>query len=205
MYIISNRFKNTIYLCWLKVRRSLHKKKPYSKKKLLIFIFWQRQYSNRIVWGQYRKCCIISFIVHEISFRDVSLVPSVTKSGIHRHLQAENILLCDFFALEHQNCAHCGAFQHVNLQCLRKEDEDWFNQLNEKRFGASLSGYVFSIILYHLVTELFNKEAKGTSGLFHCSFSTNIDLVNSWVNSVHMIYIPSLKLLKDSNYISKPL
>ena len=70
------------------------------------------------------KCCSISFIEQKISFRDVSLVPSVTESDIHRHLQAENMLLCNFFALDHQNYAHYGAFQHVNLQSLRKEDED---------------------------------------------------------------------------------
>ena len=111
MYIISNRFKNTIYLCWLKVRRSLHKKKPYSKKKLLIFIFWQWQYSDRIVWGQYRKCCSISFIVHEISFRDVSLVPSVTKSGIHRHLQAEKYCYVTFL---HWNIKIVHIVEHFN-------------------------------------------------------------------------------------------
>ena len=99
---------------------------------------------------------------------------------------------------------HYGAFQHVNLQFLRKEDKDSFKELNEKRFGASLTGYVFSAILNDLATELFNKETKGTSGLFRCTFSTNTDSVNSWVNSVHNIYIPCLKLLKDSNYISKP-
>ena len=41
---------------------------------------------------------------------DVSLVPSVTESDIERHLQAENILLCEFFALDHQIYAHYGAF-----------------------------------------------------------------------------------------------
>ena len=108
------------------------------------------------------------------------------------------------FWLDHRNYVHYGAFQHVNLQSLRKEDEDWFNELNEKRFGASLTGYVFSTILNDLVTELFNKETKGTSAPFRCSFSTNIDSVKSWINLVHFIYIPCLKLLKDSNYISKP-
>ena len=139
----------------------------------------------------------------KISFSGVSLVPSVTERDIHRYPQAANILLCFFFALDHQNYSHYGAFQHVNLQSLRKKDEDWFNELNEKRFSASFTGYVFSTIVNDLVTELFIKERKGTSGPFLCSFSTNIDSVNSWVNLVHKIYIPCLKLLKDSNYISK--
>ena len=67
------------------------------------------------------------FIVHKISFKAVSVLPSVTESDIERHLQAENILFCESFALEQQNYAHYRAFQHVNLQSLRKEDKEKFN------------------------------------------------------------------------------
>ena len=52
------------------------------------------------------------------------MFPSFTKSDIEGYLQAENVLICEFFALECQNYAHYGAFQYVNLQFLRKEDED---------------------------------------------------------------------------------
>ena len=90
--------------------------------------------------------------------------------------------------MDHQNYVRYGAFQHVNLQSLRKENKEEFNELKEKRFGASLTGDVFSTIHGDLVTELFNKDTKGTSGPFRCSFSINIDSVNIWVNMIH-IYI----------------
>ena len=45
----------------------------------------------------------------------LSLVSFVRESDIERHLQAENILICESFALEHQNYARHGKFQHVNL------------------------------------------------------------------------------------------
>ena len=69
----------------------------------------------------------------------------------------------------------------MNLQSLRKENKEQFNELKEKRFGASLTGDVFSTIHGDLRTELFNKETKGTSGLFRCGFSTNIDSVNTYL------------------------
>ena len=63
--------------------------------------------------------------------KSVSLVPSATESDIEHHLQTENILFCESFALDHQNYphSHYGAFQHVNLQSLRKENEERFNEL----------------------------------------------------------------------------
>ena len=62
-----------------------------------------------------------------------------------------------------------GALQLVNLQSLRKEDKEQFNELKEKGFGASLTGDVFSTIHSDLVTELFNRETKGT---FRCGLLT---------------------------------
>ena len=88
--------------------------------------------------------------------------------------------------MDHQNYAGYGAFQHVNLQSLRKENKEQFNELKEKGFGASLTGDVFSKIHGDLVTELFNKETKGTSGPFRCGLSTNIDSVNTWINTIHI-------------------
>ena len=93
----------------------------------------------------------------------LSLVLSVRESDIERHLQAENIINCESFALQ-------------------------------KRFGASLTGDVFSTVLGDLVTGFFNKETKGTSGPFHCGFSTNIDSVNTWVNTIHIHTIPKVAL-----------
>ena len=124
-------------------------------------------------------------MVHKINF-NVSLVPSVIQSPIERHLQAENILFCESFAYDHQNDAHYGAFQHVNLQSLTKDDEERFNKPKENESDSCLTEYVFSTIHCDLVTELFNKETKGSSGPFHCGFSTNSNSVNTWVNTIHI-------------------
>ena len=67
-----------------------------------------------------------------------------------------------------------------------KEDEERFNELKEKGFGASFTGYVFSRIYNDLVTRLINEETSDTSGPFCCGFSTNIDSVNTWVNRIHI-------------------
>ena len=74
----------------------------------------------------------------------------------------------------------------MNLHSLRKEDEEQFNELKEKEFGSRFSEYVFSAFYHDLVTELFNKETKDTCGLFRWVFSTNIDSVNTWVNTIHI-------------------
>ena len=116
----------------------------------------------------------------------LSLVSFVTESDIQRHLQVENILICESFALNHQNYACYGSFQLVNLYSLTNEKKEQFNELKEKGFGASLTGDVFSTIHGDLVTKLFNKETKGTSGPFRCSFSTNTDSVNTWVDTIHI-------------------
>ena len=74
----------------------------------------------------------------------------------------------------------------MNLHSLRKEDEEQFIELKEKEFGSRFSEYVFSAFYHDLVTELFNKETKDTCGLFRWVFSTNIDSVNTWVNTIHI-------------------
>ena len=69
--------------------------------------------------------------------------------------------------------------------------------------GASFTRCVFSTIHSDLVTKLFNEEIKDTSDPFRCGFSTNIDSVDTWlIQSIDMSW---LKMLKDSNYILKPL
>ena len=49
-------------------------------------------------------------------------------------------------------------------------------------------GDVFSKVHGDLVTQLvtFNKEKKGTSALFRSGFSANINIVNTWVNTIHI-------------------
>ena len=52
------------------------------------------------------------------------------------------------------------------MQSLSKEDAEQFIELKDIGFGSRFTGYVFSSIFSDLVAELFNKEAKDTSGPF---------------------------------------
>ena len=70
-----------------------------------------------------------------------------------------------------------------------------FNELKENGSGAGLTGDVFSTTHGDLVIELFKNKTKGTSDSFHYSFSTNINSVNTWVNTIYIQYISCLKLL----------
>ena len=86
------------------------------------------------------------------------LVSSVRESDIERYLQAENILICGSFAFDHQNYSSYGAFQEVNLQSLRKKDEEWFNELKEKGYSTSLTGDVFPVVYSELATRYLIKR-----------------------------------------------
>ena len=54
----------------------------------------------------------------------------------------------------------------MNVRSFRKAEKEQFNELKEKRLDSRFTGSIFSAIHGKLVTELFNKETKGTSGLF---------------------------------------
>ena len=58
--------------------------------------------------------------------------------------------------MDHQNYAHYGAFHHVNLQSLRKEDEERFNELKERGSGASLSGWSSEIQIRFFLDQHFH-------------------------------------------------
>ena len=45
---------------------------------------------------------------------------------------------------------------------------------------------MFLSIYGDLIPEIFNKETKGISGSFRKGFSTDIDIVSTWVNTIHI-------------------
>ena len=63
--------------------------------------------------------------------------------------------------------------------------------------GTSITGESFSSIHGDLVTELFNRETKGTSGPFRSGFSTNIEAVNTWVNTIYIHGMLRVALRKE--------
>ena len=71
------------------------------------------------------------------------------------------------------------------LEKRSNKDHPAIHKLSDKGFGASISGEKFSSILGDFVTELFNKDTKGTAGPFPCGFSANPEAVNTWVNTIH--------------------
>ena len=75
------------------------------------------------------------------------LVSSVRKSDIERYLQAEN-----------QNYSSYGAFQEVNLQSLRKKEEEWFKELKEEGYSTNLTGDVFPVVYHELATRYLIKR-----------------------------------------------
>ncbi|MAG85790.1 MAG: hypothetical protein CMB97_00015 [Flavobacteriaceae bacterium] len=122
--------------------------------------------------------------------RDVSallaLVSAVRECDIDRHLEAEREMVSLAFAFDHQNYARYCSYQHVYLQDLKGKLDPAYHDLKSRGHGGSISGGSFSTIHGDLITELFNKETKGTAGPFRAGFSTDIEATNTWVQTIHI-------------------
>ena len=116
----------------------------------------------------------------------LSLVAAVRESDIEKHLQAEQRMTCLCFAYDHQNYARYNSYQNMYLSHIKHSNHAAFQQLKLKGMGGSITGEKFSAIHGDLVTEVFNKETKGTARPFRCGFSTDIGSVNTWVNTIHI-------------------
>ena len=75
-----------------------------------------------------------------------------------------------------------------------------YQDIVERGFCGSVSGDQFSTIHGDMITELFNKETKGTSGPFRAGFSTDPESVNRWVQTIP-IYATLRKALRTALYI----
>ena len=116
----------------------------------------------------------------------LSLVSAVRECNIEQHIQAERNMIYLAFAYDHHNYARYNTYQNVYLSYLKQIDHPAFHDLKSKGIGGSITGDKFSAIHGDLFTELFNKETKGTAGPFRSGFSTDIDAVNCWVNTIHI-------------------
>ena len=90
------------------------------------------------------------------------------------------------FAFDHQNYARYNTYQNVYLSNMKQSDHPSFQDLKLKGIGGGITGDKFSAIHGDLMTELFNRKTKDTSGPFRCGFSTDIDAVNTWINTIHI-------------------
>ena len=66
------------------------------------------------------------------------------------------------------------------MSCL-EEKALAFQELEYHGYGGSITGSTFSSLHGDLLTELFNKETKGTAGPIRSGFSTNTAAVNTLV------------------------
>ena len=126
----------------------------------------------------------------------LSLVAAVREADIEEHLEAERKLSEYAFAYDHPNYARYNTYHNSYLLHLKQANHRAFLDLKEKGMGGSISGQKFSSIHGDLVTELFNKETKGTAGPFRAGFSSDIDSVNNWVNTIHIHAMLRVNLLK---------
>ena len=121
--------------------------------------------------------------------KDVSLplplVSAVRECNIEQHLQAERNMIYLAFAYD-QNYARYNTCENVYLSYLKQIDHPAFHDLQTKGIGGSITGEKFSAIHGDLFTELFNKETKSTADPFRSGFSTDVDAVNCWVNTIHI-------------------
>ena len=112
--------------------------------------------------------------------------------------QAERKMIYLAFAYDaYENYARYNTYQNVYLSNLKQTDHPAFKDLESKGIGGSITGEKFSVIHGDLFTELFNKETKGTAGPFRSGFSTDIEAVNSWVNTVHIHTLLRKELQKN--------
>ena len=111
--------------------------------------------------------------------KDVSamlcLITAVQEKSIETHLAVERALLPKCFAFGHMNYARYLTFQHVNLQNVKVNCPDSWEDLVQNSFGGSLSGEPFSTIHRDLITETtINHEVKVRRGPMQSGYSTNV-------------------------------
>ena len=116
----------------------------------------------------------------------LALVSAVRDNSFEKHLQAEREMLRLVFAFDHQNYARYLSYQHVMLNNLKSNSHAAYEDLRIRGFGANYSGEKFATVHGDLVTEYFKRETKGTAGPFRSGYSTNIDITNKWIQTMHI-------------------
>ena len=116
----------------------------------------------------------------------LAMVSAVREGSLERHLQAERDMIKQVFAFGHHNYARYLSSQHVSVRSMEQRNHPAIQNLKENGFEGSISGDPFSSIHDDLITELFNKETKGTRGPMRAGFSTNHKAVNEWIATIHI-------------------
>ena len=116
----------------------------------------------------------------------LAMVLAVREGCLERHLQAEREMIKQVFSFGHHNYARYLSYQYVSLRSMEQHNHPAIINLKETGFGGSISGEPFSSIHGDLITELFNKETKGSRGPMRAGFSTNHQAVNEWITTIHI-------------------
>ena len=124
--------------------------------------------------------------------KDVSamlcLIAAMREKSIETHLAAERTLLPKCFAFGHVNYARYLTFQHVNLQNVKMNHKDAWDDLVENGFRGSLSGEPFSTIHGDLITEItINREVKVRGGPMQGGYSTSKQTTDAFIKTSHLM------------------
>ena len=98
------------------------------------------------------------------------------------------------------------SFQHVYLSDLDAKGDPAIDNLIKWGIGGSLSGDKLSSIHGDLITEVFNAETKRQAETHRSGFSTNVDVVNTWIKTTHIHaklwkkFNDTIRLTKDNQH-----
>ena len=124
--------------------------------------------------------------------KDVSamlcFIVAVREKSMETHLAAERVLLPKCFAFGHVNYARYLTFQHVNLQNVKRNLKDAWDDLVQNGFGGSMSGKPFSTIHGDLITEItINREVKVRGGPMQGGYSTSEQTTDTFIKTSHIM------------------
>ena len=124
--------------------------------------------------------------------KDVSsmlcLISAVREKCFERHLAAERMLIPKCVALDHVNYSRYLAFQHVNLDNVKRRNKPAWDELIENGFGGSISGQPFLTIHGDLITGTpINREVKVRGGPMQSGYSTTDRTTDSFIKTSHLM------------------
>ena len=116
----------------------------------------------------------------------LAIVLVVLTGNILQHLQTEKRMLNLVFHLKILTYAWYNSFQNVFMRNISRSNLQTFNDLLQYRYGASSIGDPVRTIHGDLVKEHFNKECKGTAGLFQSGYIFHYTSVNKRIVISHV-------------------
>ena len=131
----------------------------------------------------------------------LSMISSVREMSIVRHLEAERAFLPQLFAFGHPNYAR---YQHVMLSTLQDSNPKIWQDLKTNGFGGSVTGEPFSTKHGDLIIETtVNRDVKVRGGPMQGGYGTDVDAMNTFVKTTHLMAKLRSALKKKLHFHSK--